>query len=127
MAARVRGGAHAVVEHTVRRRRREIEGALDQEPFVPFRAGPIERGREGRQPVGVLVQDMDLWHGGPYCNATNRVGATLQNAVTARMGPKVGKYKAKMEYGFIILSLERKSVVMEKSVYVGVDIGGCIY
>src|SRR3546814_16872691 len=89
MAARVRGGAHAVVEHTVRRRRREIEGALDQEPFVPFRAGPIERRREGRQPVGVLVQDMDLWHGGPYCNATNRVGSTLQNAVAARMGPRV--------------------------------------
>src|SRR3546814_18238444 len=95
MAARVRGGAHAVVEHTVRRRRREIEGALDQEPFVPFRAGPIERRREGRQPVGVLVQDMDLWHGGPYCTATNRVGSTLQKAVTGRMGPKVGKYKAK--------------------------------
>src|SRR3546814_3755368 len=97
MAARVRGGAHAVVEHTVRWRRREIEGALDQEPFVPFRAGPIERRREGRQPVGVLVQDKDLWHGGPYCNATNRVGSTLQNAVTARMGPKVGKYQARSE------------------------------
>src|SRR3546814_8970458 len=43
VAAGVRRGAHAVVEYALRRRRREHEGVLDQEPYVPGRAGPAAR------------------------------------------------------------------------------------
>ena len=64
MVARVRRGAHAVVEHALRRRGGEIEGAGVEEPFGPGQSALVEGLGERRQPGGILVQDMDAAHAG---------------------------------------------------------------
>ena len=62
MVARVRRGTHAVVEHALRRRGGEIEGAGIEEPLGPGQSALVEGLGERRQPGGILVQDMDAAH-----------------------------------------------------------------
>src|SRR6202035_420763 len=64
MVARVRRGAHAAVEHALRRRSGKIEGAGVEEPFGPGQSALVEGLGEWRQPGGILVQDMDAAHAG---------------------------------------------------------------
>src|SRR5882724_7740966 len=62
VVAGMRGGAHPVVEDTLRRRRRQIEDAAVEKPVAPRKPLPIERRGQRRQPGRVLVNDMDLRH-----------------------------------------------------------------
>ena len=62
VVARVRGGAHAIVEHASRRWRGEVEGAGVEEPLGPGQPALVERLGERRQPGGILVQDVDAAH-----------------------------------------------------------------
>jgi hypothetical protein len=63
MVAGVRGGTHAVVEHALRRRGSEVEGAGIEEPLGPGQSPPVEGLGERWQPGSVFVQDMDAAHG----------------------------------------------------------------
>ena len=62
MIAGMRGGAHPVVEDTLRRRLRQIEDAAVEKPLAPGKPPPIERRGQRRQPGRVLVNDVDLRH-----------------------------------------------------------------
>jgi len=63
MAARMRGGAHAVVEHAGRRNLAQIDRPLRQMPFLERQALPVKGGAERRNPFFVFMQHVDGRHG----------------------------------------------------------------
>ena len=63
MVARVRGGAHAVVEDAGRRRGAQVENALIQEPFGEGNCTRIEFLAQRHDPIVVLVDHVNARRG----------------------------------------------------------------
>src|SRR5712671_212837 len=62
MVARVRGGAHPIVEGTLGRRPRQIEDAAIEKPVPPGERLPVERSGQRFEPGRVLVDHVDVRH-----------------------------------------------------------------
>ena len=62
VVARVRGGAHPVVEDALGRRTRQIKDAAVEEPIAPGKSLAIQRSRQWFEPGSVLVDHMDVRH-----------------------------------------------------------------
>src|SRR5260370_899672 len=62
MVARVRGGAHPIIEGTVGRRPRQIEDAAIEKPVAPGKRLPVERSGQRFEPGRVLVDHVDMRH-----------------------------------------------------------------
>ena len=81
MPARVRGCAHAVIEHAFRRHGGQVQQALAQEPFLE---GQVELGESGTQrldPGGVLVDDVDFRHRGLIGSRLSPIGQRSPNKI----------------------------------------------
>ena len=78
MVPRVRRGTHAVVEHALRRRIREVEGPGIEEPIGPGQPALIEGQGQRRQPGGIFMQDVDAAH--------DRISLALPRRQAGRLG-----------------------------------------
>src|SRR6478735_6061647 len=65
MITRVRGRAHAIVEHALRWGRAEIQYTLIKEPLLEGCSQFVESGSERFHPDAVFVNDIDLGHKSP--------------------------------------------------------------